>query len=62
MMGSCAGDVFACSSHRQTVSRGGPPKNVDCKDSESSYLDLMSVEGVTEPLQMTHSCSCGLST
>lgn len=37
-------------------------KNVYCKDSESSDLDLMSEKGVIEQLQMTHACSCGMST
>lgn len=35
-------------------------KNVDSKDSASGDLDLMSVKGIIEQLQMTHACSCGL--
>lgn len=51
MMGSCAGDAFACSSRYQTFLPGGPPKP------PKPGVDLMNVEVFIAQLQMSRA-SC----
>lgn len=52
MMGSCAGDAFACSSYYQTFLLGGPPKP------PKPGVDLMNVEAVVAQLQRSRACCC----